>query len=120
MSGDRRLEDTLRQLAAEDRQDPLPEGSFRWRRVLTLSLAATVLGQNVYALISLRALSAADELLRLALWQTGLLALVITYYMIAPSAEQLAHIVQAARIRIARIGPRPPDSPEATDGDEER
>ncbi len=42
----------------------------------------------------------AADLQLVALWQLGLLALVVTYYLLAPSAPQLARIFAEIRGRL--------------------
>lgn len=76
---------------------PLPESSFRWRRIFSYALSVTLLffvGWIIYQLTDQRKL--ADT----AFWVLMLLWWVITYYMIAPSAEQIARIIQSARVAI--------------------
>lgn len=78
-----------------DVQDPLPESSFFWRRVYSWLISVGVL-----ALIGLVVwqITGADELRRVALYLVVLLWFVITYYMIAPSAEQIVKILKTAEL----------------------
>lgn len=74
---------------------PIPEGSFFYRRIFSYTLAVVLLfftGWIVYQLTDQKKL--ADT----AFWILVLLWWVITYYMVAPSAEQIARIIQSARV----------------------
>lgn len=74
---------------------PLPESNFRWRRIFAYAISVALLGFTgwiIYSLTDQRRL--ADT----AFWILLLLWWVVTYYMIAPSAEQIARIIQSARI----------------------
>lgn len=78
-----------------DPQDPLPEIRFTYRRLFSFGACAAV-----FALLwrIVDQLQGDDALGEIAKWLIGLNALVVTYYMIAPSAEQIAKIIQAARV----------------------
>lgn len=87
-----------------DPQDPLPESNFLWRRVFAYVIVAALLGLvgwhvGTVGAVALNgsetAISGLVELLRLMLW---LVAMVATYYLLAPSAEQIIKLVQTARV----------------------
>lgn len=79
-----------------DPQDPLPEGQWLYRRIFTWTFTAIQLALLGW---TIRRMPAADLQL-VALWQLGLLALVVTYYLLAPSAPQLARIFAEIRGRL--------------------
>jgi len=83
-----------------DPQDPLPESQFFWRRLFSYLACLILLG--LLAFIVTR-IEGDPELATIAKWLIGLIALLMTYYMIAPSAEQLARIIQAARVMRASV-----------------
>jgi hypothetical protein len=103
--------------ALADPQDPLPEASWLWRRVftfvclglafgLTIGLAValnrivgnvvgridTMSAVNV-AQITVVAIQAMLDMFKMMFYVT---MLVITYYMVAPSAEQIVKVIQTA------------------------
>lgn len=75
--------------------DPLPESNFIWRRWFSYVLAVGLMA-FVGWIIAL--LNTPKELANLGFWLLVLLWWVVTYYMIAPSAEQIARIIQSARV----------------------
>lgn len=83
---------------AVDVQDPLPESDWFWRRTYTFVLSLLLIGGTAYVLYGLRDFGDADGLLEMGLRILWVLTAVITFYLIAPSAEQLARIIQSARI----------------------
>lgn len=92
-----------------DLQDPLPESSWFWRRVFVFTVTAAVLWMlwgaitqlgNV-ALVEPR--SGVPALLSLCKWIIGMTALMATYYMVAPSAEQLTKMVKTASLLQAGV-----------------
>lgn len=83
---------------AVDVQDPLPESNWFWRRAYSFTMSLLLVGVTVYVLMGLREAQDAEGLLEMGLRSQWILAGVITFYMIAPSAEQIARIVQSARI----------------------
>ncbi len=121
-----------------DIQDPLPESNWTWRRIVTiLVLAASfaVLAGCGFALfkivngivgkidsmsaaavaqITIAALATVEQMFRLMFW-TMIVAL--TYYMIAPSAEQITKMLQTAGLLKAgvQIAQRTVQTPERTE-----
>lgn len=81
-----------------DPQNPLPEPSFFWRRVLAIIVTVAVLLMTWHNLEALHDLKDARDLLALSKWVLALDALVLTYYFIAPSAAELTAMVQSAKI----------------------
>lgn len=73
----------------------LPESDFKWRRIFSYVLSVALLalvGVAVYQITD------SENLRDTAFWLMVLLWWVITYYMVAPSAEQIARIIQSARL----------------------
>lgn len=79
-----------------DPQNPLPESQWLYRRIFTWSFTATQLGLLGWTIWRMPA----ADLQLVALWQLGLLALVVTYYLLAPSAPELARIIAEIRGRL--------------------
>jgi len=120
---------------ALDIQDPLPEANWLWRRVLTYALCVAVLlimvgcGWAMFRIvnsvtgkidamdaravvqITLAALSTVEQMFRLMFWS---LMVVVTYYMVAPSAEQITKMLQTAGLLKAgvQIAQRSVETPE--------
>lgn len=88
--------------AVADVQDPLPESSWLWRRVFTFVVTGVILYFLWCAMdrLSRVAMIAPAEgvpaLLALCKWIISLTILMTTYYLIAPSAEQIVKVVQVA------------------------
>jgi cation transport ATPase len=123
---------------AHDIQDPLPEANWLWRRVFTFLALVVVFGiliglafatnrivgnvvgridtMNAAAVadIALRALSVIETMFRLMFWA---LLVVVTYYMVAPSAEQITKMLQTARLLKAgvQIASRTVETPDRRD-----
>lgn len=103
--------------ATVDVQDPLPEIDWFWRRIYTYVVSIVLILLIAYVLYGLRGVQDADGLLEIGLRLCWLLGAVITFYLVAPSAEQIVHLVQAARTlragvpmsRVARV-----ESPDGT------
>lgn len=72
----------------------LSESNFKWRRIFSYALSAAILGLLTYIVSQLDDASALE---RVAIWLIGLLALVITYYMVAPTAENIVQAIKAAK-----------------------
>lgn len=79
----------------ESLQDPLPEGKFFYRRIFSYVLSGLFILLLAYVILRI---DNNDDLRRVALYLCVLLFVVITYYMVAPSAEHVVKMVQAARI----------------------
>lgn len=100
-----------------DAQDPLPESNWTWRRTVTIAVLAAsfailagcgfslfkvingiidkldAMSPDVVGAITIRALSTVEQMFRLMFW---ILLVTITYYMVAPSAEQVVKMMQTA------------------------
>lgn len=107
-----------------DAQDPLPESNWIWRRVFTfvalIAIFAILIGLAVatnrivgnvvgridtmnaeaVALIAKQALAIIEVMFRLMFWA---LIVVVTYYMVAPSAEQITKMLQTAGLLKAGV-----------------
>lgn len=81
-----------------DVQDPLPETNWFWRRVYTFALSLISVALIWYGFESLNAMRNADHVYRLARYMIGVHVMLITYYMLAPSAEQMVKLIQLARL----------------------
>lgn len=81
-----------------DPQNPLPEPSFKWRRLLTILVTITLLGLQWFLAVKLHDLGQSADLLTFAKWSIALNGIVLTYYFIAPSAAELVNIIQSANI----------------------
>jgi len=85
-----------------DDHTPLPENKFTFRRLFSYVIATwlmillSVLTNRIDDPVGQKAI---------AFYVMILLWWVITYYMVAPSAEQIARIIQAARIFQSSSGP---------------
>lgn len=90
-------------LAMADLQDPLPESNFFYRRIFSYALVVGLLAfawwfTGIIGDVAIRhnsepAVRGLVGIVRLALYLMGG---AVTFYMIAPSAEQLARIIQTA------------------------
>lgn len=102
-----------------DLQDPLPESNWFWRRVFTFLATASVvvmlfflgyalnrltdgvvnridnMTADTVAKIAIEAMKTIAEMFRLMFWA---LIVVVTYYMVAPSAEQITKMVKTAAL----------------------
>lgn len=77
-----------------DMQDPLPESNFFWRRIYSYLVTCALIGLLIFVVSKMQS----PESLRIAaLYLSVLLWFAVTYYMVAPSAEQIVRIIQAAR-----------------------
>lgn len=85
-----------------DIQDPLPESSWLWRRVFVFVVTAVVLWFLWGAMDRLGNVAMIDPrlgvpaLLSLCKWIISLTILMSTYYLIAPSAEQVVKMFKIA------------------------
>lgn len=107
-----------------DPQDPLPEPTWLWRRVYVYGVSIVFLALVSVAVDRLSKIAidvpgqGVDALLSVIQWLLAALICVITYYLVAPSAEQIVKMIQAARLRRAE-GPKPPTPPAPSEGTEE-
>lgn len=87
-----------------DLQDPLPEASWLWRRVFVFATTAAVFWMLWGAIDRLAAVALAaptlgvPALLSLCKWIIGFSGLMATYYMVAPSAEQIVKLLKTAAL----------------------
>lgn len=87
-----------------DLQDPLPEASWLWRRVFVFATTAAVFWMLWAAIDRLAAVALAaptlgvPALLSLCKWIIGFSGLMATYYMVAPSAEQIVKLLKTAAL----------------------
>lgn len=78
-----------------DPQDPLPEPSFLYRRVFSYGTAISLIGLIAFVVWRIEG----DEQLReIALYLCLLLFMVVTYYMVAPSAEHVVKMIQLGKL----------------------
>lgn len=84
--------------ARVDVQDPLPETNWFWRRVYTFALSLISVAFIWYGLEALNAMQDADAVYRVTRYMIGVHVLLITFYMLAPSAEQIVKLIQAAKL----------------------
>ena len=81
-----------------DIQDPLPETNWFWRRVYTFALSLISVAFIWFGLEALNNMRDADAVYRVTRYMVGVLVLLITFYMVAPSAEQIVKLIQAAKL----------------------
>jgi len=124
---------------ADDAQDPLPESSFLYRRITVWVVGIVILALLWFNVYALRQLEHGDGLVTISQWLIGLLALLLTYYLIAPSAEHIVRMFQmkdilksgtatqaistvttaAGKITEKKITTGPPQQPASTEPPEE-
>lgn len=83
-----------------DPQDPLPEGRWIYRRIFIWAIvmaSCAGIGWIIYQTDDPATLGNIAKLL------VGLIALLSTYYLIAPSAEHIVRLVQGAAVRKADV-----------------
>lgn len=84
--------------------DPLPEASWFWRRVFTFIVTGCVMWMIWGGIARLGATAIMDPrrgigaLADLCRWLLLFNAMMVTYYMVAPSAEQIVKMVQTASL----------------------
>lgn len=83
-----------------DIQDPVPESNFFYRRIFSYFLSVVLLA---LLLLAVWRIEESAELRRVASYLCMLLFTVITYYMIAPSAEQVVKMLQTAKLFTAGV-----------------
>lgn len=86
-----------------DVQDPLPETNWFWRRVYTFVLSLVSVAFIRYGIEALYALRDGASIYKITRYMIGVHVLLITFYMLAPSAEQLVKLVQAAKLLQAGV-----------------
>lgn len=103
------LGETAKQVLADqapvvvDAQDPLPESNFFWRRLFSFVFMAVLLAfiwffvDTIGDVARLRSETAIAGLVSIVKWLVVLLGMALMFYMLAPSAEQLARIIQTAK-----------------------
>lgn len=81
-------------MADIDAQDPLPESGFLYRRITVWVVCITILALLWFNVHALRQLQHGDGLVEISKWLIVLIGLILTYYLIAPSAEHIVRIFQ--------------------------
>lgn len=81
-----------------DVQDPLPETSWLWRRIYVFTFSMISVAFIMYALQSLYVMHDTENVYRIGRYMIGIHAMLILFYMVAPSAEQIVKLIQASRI----------------------
>lgn len=99
-----------------DVQDPLPEPSWLWRRIYTFVLSLLSLGFVWYGAEAMFILKRPDELFAITRYMIGILAVLILFYMVAPSAEQITKMIQASKTLRSGVEMTRKASSEAPDG----
>ena len=84
--------------ARVDVQDPLPETDWFWRRTYTFVFTLISTAFIWYGLEALWNLKQPESIYFVTRYMIFVHVMLITYYMVAPSAEQIIKIVQAAKI----------------------
>lgn len=86
-----------------DVQDPLPETNWFWRRVYTFSLSLISVAFIWFGLESLNSLGQPEFVYSITRYMIGVHVMLITFYMLAPSAEQIVKLIQAAKLLQAGV-----------------
>jgi hypothetical protein len=89
--------------ARVDVQDPLPETSWLWRRIYVFTFSMISVAFILYGLQSLHEMQNAEGVYRVSRYMIGIHAMLILFYMLAPSAEQIVKLIQASRIIMSGI-----------------
>lgn len=84
--------------ARVDVQDPLPETNWFWRRVYTFALSLISVAFIWFGLEALNSMREPKLVYSVTRYMIGVHVLLITYYMLAPSAEQMVKLIQSARL----------------------
>lgn len=102
-----------------DAQDPLPEPQWLWRRVYVFA-TTTGLALAIYYFAWLLAHATTADQTRafftLTKWTLALLWTIMTYYLIAPSAEQIVKMFQTASVLRAGVAVTTSNTATAPDG----
>lgn len=99
-----------------DVQDPLPEPNWLWRRVYTFTLSMLSLAFIWYGAQAMLTLNRPVELYSITRYMIAILAMLILFYMIAPSAEQIVKMIQASRTLRSGVEMTRKASSESPDG----
>lgn len=91
-------------MVADALQDPLPESTFFYRRIYSYVTSVVILGLLGFIIYRM---DDAAQLRPVAGYLCILLFCVITYYMIAPSGEQVVKMVQTAKMFVSGVRVRP-------------
>ena len=86
-----------------DVQDPLPETNWFWRRVYTFTLSLISVAFIWYGVEALYALRDGASIYKITRYMIGVHVLLITFYMLAPSAEQVVKLIQSAKLLQAGV-----------------
>lgn len=86
-----------------DVQDPLPETNWFWRRVYTFVLSLVSVGMIWYGLEAVQRAGDMASVYKITRYMIGVHVLLITFYMVAPSAEQMVKLIQAAKLLQAGV-----------------
>ncbi len=87
-----------------DPQDPLPEGRWLWRRLIVFASVAAAYGLLFLAVR--RALP--EDMAGIARDLMILLGVILLFYLVAPSANQIAELLATLKLRLR--GPRRDDA----------
>lgn len=85
-------------------QDPLPESNWLWRRIFSFAVTVCCLLMLWRGLERMAAVAVLDPergipaLSDFSFWLLCVLSLVVTYYMVAPSAEQITKMAKTATL----------------------
>lgn len=86
-----------------DIQDPLPETNWFWRRVYTFALSLISVAFIWFGLEALNQMREPSLVYSVTRYMIGVHVLLITFYMLAPSAEQMVKLIQATKLLHAGI-----------------
>ena len=89
--------------AQVDVQDPLPETNWFWRRVYTFVLSLVSVAFIWFGLEALNSMQEPRLVYSITRYMIGVHVLLITFYMVAPSAEQIVKLIQAAKLLQAGV-----------------
>lgn len=81
-----------------DVQDPLPETNWFWRRVYTFMLSLVSVAFIWYGMEALTLMREAESVYQITRYMIGVHVILITFYMVAPSAEQIVKMIQATKL----------------------
>lgn len=87
-----------------DIQDPLPESNWLWRRVFCFAVTAVLLFfmwgavDRIGKVASALPAAGIPALVTFSKWTISFAGLVVTYYLLAPSAEQMTKMLKTASL----------------------